>query len=162
MFIGEGPKEKFEPTVSYSNNAFLRKADGSITNSKGEVFGLYARTGQRLINKIIKKTFYREESIEKLMWLTNCIKCSHMERGKLGKPSNCLHFIEKEIQIINPNLIILLGSKARDIIGKKMKNYKEYIINIGGERKIINSKHPSRISNTEIEKLIQCISSNLE
>jgi uracil-DNA glycosylase family 4 len=180
MFIGEGPKKSFEPTKeeliskykdeNYSNGSYLRNADGGIAKSKGELFGLYSTTGKRLLNRILKKIKYEGQTGEKISYLTNCIKCSQMEEGKLGKTNYCGDFIKEEITIVDPDLIVLLGAKAKNILGEivrqKSINYEIQEIELGRRRKVISIEHPTAkgqyvLTNEKIEKVVEMINSLL-
>ncbi len=99
------------------------------------------------------------------IYITNVIKCRPMGEERNRKPNmqeiaNCKCFLDKEINIVNPKIIVCLGSTAAEvIIHPDFKITDEHGIFFGNSPKIIAIYHPSFIlhagENTEKGKQLK-------
>jgi len=81
-----------------------------------------------------------DDMVRNKMFFTNVCKCSSPanNKKKKKKKTNCYPYLEEQIDLINPKLILTFGNDARDILIKHIENrrYK-------GKIKILNFYHPS-------------------
>jgi uracil-DNA glycosylase family 4 len=109
LLVGEGPGEK--------------------EDLQGEPF--VGRAG-KLLDKILKAIGY---SREKKVFITNIVKCRPPDnRDPLpSEVEECFPFLEKQIDLINPKIIVALGKVAgktllkKDILLKEMRNETYYL-----------------------------------
>ncbi|MFV2014777.1 MAG: uracil-DNA glycosylase family protein [Candidatus Heimdallarchaeota archaeon] len=89
--------------------------------------------------KYIRKNF-GDEFVQTKFFFTNVCKCSSPNNTVLlqTEKNNCFSYLEAQIDLVNPKLIITFGNDARDIIYQKVENgrYK-------GKIKFLNFYHPS-------------------
>lgn len=91
------------------------------------------------------------------------IKCFPLNRKSLNNCSkHCKPFLYKQLEILNPNIIILLGDTATRLFSQeKYNNFNEvvgkvYEVNINGKiMKVIPIYHPSPISPKSYEGNIE-------
>jgi len=103
---------------------------------RGQVFGSYAPSG-KVFNELIKHLKIKD------YWTTNLIKCS-VPHVKLGNASNCLGFLKREIEIVNPKVVVLFG---RDTVKNVLAS--DYSLNgtiiTKDKRKYVCLWHPASI-----------------
>lgn len=90
---------------------FLGEAPGAEEDQQGKPF--VGRSGKLLTNMIKAMGFDREQ-----VYITNGVKCRPPEnrRPTPEESSSCSDFIQGEIAIINPKVIITLGASATEAI----------------------------------------------
>jgi DNA polymerase len=136
MFVGEGP--------------------GYEEDHKGEPF--IGRAGQ-LLTKIIEAMGGKREGV----YITNIVKCHAMKEGKESEKrgndrapleeemEECRGYLDKQIEIINPKIIVLLGGSAT----KGLLRIEEGISRIRGEVKeykgikVMPTYHPAALLRNE-------------
>jgi len=86
------------------------------------------KTG-RLLRENIKKMGLSAKEV----YLTNLVKCNPKDRkGRNRNPTskeikNCRLFLEEEIQLVNPKIVVTLGVRATEVIlGEKIGSMKRY------------------------------------
>lgn len=147
MFIGEAPHEEYARSgmilspYSDTGRKILRILLGGWTEIQGRQALLHGVDAQ------IKGTFKRGYTI----WLTNCVKCcfpySETEEKK-GFSSRCRTILIEEINLIDPEILILFGDKAKSALKiNKRKKYRgdgiSFNDDVGNKsRTIITSPHP--------------------
>ncbi|HZK44415.1 MAG TPA: uracil-DNA glycosylase [Syntrophomonadaceae bacterium] len=126
MFIGEGP--------------------GQDEDVKGRVF--VGKAGQ-----LLDKIFLGAEIPRQDVYITNVIKC-RPPSNRLPKPDEvklCQNYLEAEIQIIRPKIIVCLGSLAsKTVIDKNVRITKirgKWFTR--GDTKIIATFHPAALLRNE-------------
>ncbi|MDE5990035.1 MAG: uracil-DNA glycosylase [Clostridia bacterium] len=123
MIIGEGPGEENDKT--------------------GRPF--VGRGGQILDKFLLKVGLNREE-----LFLTNIIKCRmpHNATPTNNVVEKCIGYLDQQIELINPKIIVTLGlSAAKEILkNKKLKlsDMKNQTFNLGNT-KVLCTYHPSSI-----------------
>ena len=125
FFIGEGPGKKEDET--------------------GIPF--CGRAG-KILNKLLELMRLKREDV----YITSVLKCRTPKnrKPKTKEVEKCSFYLEKQIEIINPEIIICLGKTAVDFIFKKFKIDKKEkmgkirgkVINMGN-KKIIPLYHPA-------------------
>lgn len=95
---------------------------------------------------------------KKNFFITNVVHCHPPENRQSTKEeiANCKSFLEEELRIVNPNVIMVLGKDAREWFGLKripsgklvytaIKIYKEKSADVGKSRLFIVAHHPSYV-----------------
>lgn len=89
--------------------------------------------------KYIRQKF-GDEFVQTKFFFTNVCKCSSPNNTQLfqAERDNCAHYLEAQLDLIQPKLILTFGNDARDILYQYVKNsrYKNKI-------KFLNFYHPS-------------------
>jgi len=120
---------------------FVAEAPGETNDKMGRPFVGY--TGS-LFNNILKKCGLKREEI----FVTNVMKCWTQNRTpKKGEIEKCMRYLNKEIKMVNPEIIIALGKVASESLTNKKINLK---VNHGkveyqGKIRIIPTFHPNSI-----------------
>lgn len=145
----------FSDGCEYAPIMFIGEAPGQNEDETGIPF--IGRAGQ-LLRKFLFEVDIKQDEI----YIANTIKCRPPKNRKptLKEKSSCKHFLDKQIELINPKIIVLVGSTALEsfIEDKKLTITKargqifekEYL---GKIRKFIPIFHPSyllRYHSTEI------------
>lgn len=119
MLIGEGP--------------------GADEDRTGRPF--VGRAG-KLLNGILEEVGLKREEI----FIANCVKCRPPENRNpsVGEMKACKKWLDKQIEVVNPKLIVLLGRVAlNNLLGEeKIKDFRGRVIERQG-RKYIVTYHPS-------------------
>jgi len=102
----------------------IGEAPGSKEDETGRPF--VGRSG-RLLNKLLEENGIKRERV----YITSVLKCKGKPLKKYIK--ECLPYLEEQIKIINPKIIVLLGRVARDNVKK------EWLLN----KKVIKTCHPA-------------------
>jgi uracil-DNA glycosylase len=86
------------------------------------------------------RTHLGDNLVKNKIFFTNVCKCSSPKNSALlaQEKINCFPYLEEQIDIIQPRLILTFGNDARDILLKHIQN-KKY----KGKIKILNFYHPS-------------------
>jgi DNA polymerase len=81
---------------------------------------LICRVGQYLIKHL------GEKIVTKKMFFCNVCKCCSPNNEKLfpSEKENCFPYLERQIEIIKPKLIIALGADAQEALAQKSENRK--------------------------------------
>ena len=112
-----------------SNLVFIGEAPGENEDTRGEPF--VGRAG-KLLDEVLNETDLSREDI----WISNIVKCrptKTSESGRLsnraprvGEIRNCQKWLDAELSVINPTVIVCLGGpSASVIIHKGFKMTKE-------------------------------------
>ena len=115
MFIGLGPNPNYNEKETPPGGR--------------KVFGDYSSAGK--ITQIMNSV---QKQMNVTFWLTNSVKCSCSDWDK--RFSTCKKWLEKEIAIINPKLLILFG-------GKTQKNLNVYISPLSENHGMVTSYYSS-------------------
>jgi len=79
----------------------------------------------KLFYKLIEKYGFKDAHI------TDLVKCRRKAKEPMDKMiQNCLHFLEQEIEILKPKLIVAVGKKVKRILEKKFANKEIEIVYI--------------------------------
>ena len=108
VVFGEG---KINPSIM-----FIGEGPGYDEDIQGRPF--VGRSGQLLIKMIEKNTKYNREDI----YITNIVKCRppNNRNPEFLEISTCLPYLNEQIRIVNPKIIVLLGAVAFEgLIGMK-------------------------------------------
>ncbi|MCX7877740.1 MAG: uracil-DNA glycosylase [Ignavibacteria bacterium] len=120
----------------------IGEAPGAEEDAQGEPF--VGRAGQ-LLNKILEATGFSREEV----YIMNILKCRPPgNRNPLPEEvEKCRPYLEKQLKLINPKLILMLGKVAADALLKtreplhkirgKILNYKEW--------KVMVTFHPAAL-----------------
>lgn len=86
---------------------FIGEAPGKNEDETGTPF--VGRAGQ-LLRKFLSETGYKEEDF----YIANTVKCRPPKNRKPEKAEKaaCRHFLDKQIETVNPKIIVLVGSTA--------------------------------------------------
>ena len=120
---------------------FIGEAPGQNEDNTGIPF--IGRAGQLLRKFMLEAGFKKDD-----FYIANTVKCRPPENRKPTKQEKkaCFHFLEKQIELVNPKYIILVGSTALEsfIFDKKLTITKARgrVFEIGN-RKFIPIFHPS-------------------
>lgn len=125
---------------------FVGEAPGADEDEQGRPF--VGRSGQ-LLDKIIAAMGLQRQEV----FIGNVIKCRPPE-NRDPKPDEiirCIHFLEKQLEIIKPDIIVALGAhaartllKSNDPIGQLRGKFLEYHTPSGyGPIKLMATYHPS-------------------
>ena len=122
MVIGEGP--------------------GADEDAQGEPF--VGRAGQLLTDILKAINFTRDE-----VYIANIVKCRPpANRAPLQSEIDvCIQFLEKQIELISPKLILCLGTTAANaMLNKKetLGNMRQNVFNYGA-RKVVVTYHPAAL-----------------
>ena len=129
---------------------FIGEAPGREEDKQGKPF--VGKAGQ-LLDNILKACKWERQDV----FIANVIKC-RPPQNRVPKPeeiANCSGFLEKQIEVVNPEYIVCLGSVASNaIVGipvsqarGKWFNYKHH--------KVICTYHPAYLlRNKEAKKLV--------
>ena len=130
----------------------IGEAPGKLENQVGQPF--VGKSGQQLNELLSKAGFNPEQDI----YFCNVVKCRPVKNNKDRKPYKqeieaCIKFLNVQIEIIAPKIIILCGNTAKRIfrINKPMKTVHGTCINNGNIR-LFPVYHP-RASITDEVKL---------
>ena len=132
----------------------IGEAPGKLENQVGQPF--VGKSGQQLNELLSKAGFNPEQDI----YICNVVKCRPVKDNKDRKPYKqeikaCIKFLNAQIEIIAPKIIILCGNTAKNIfrINKPMKTvHGTCIINNNDNIRIFPVYHP-RASITDEVKL---------
>jgi DNA polymerase len=120
--------------------AFFGEAPGADEDRQGEPF--VGRAGQ-LLDKIIAACTWKREDV----YILNTLKCRPPgnRNPAVEELSNCRHFWERQLAVIQPEFIVCLGTFAAQgvlnsqlSIGKLRKKFHRY-----GNAKVLCTYHPS-------------------
>jgi len=125
---------------------FVGEAPGADEDEQGRPF--VGRSGQLLDKIIVAMGLQRQE-----VFICNVIKCRPPD-NRDPKPDeiiNCIHFLETQLEIIKPEIIVALGAhaartllKTNDAIGQLRGKFLEYYTASGyGPIKFMATYHPS-------------------
>ena len=125
---------------------FVGEAPGADEDAQGRPF--VGRAGQ-LLDKIIKACGLKRSDV----WIGNILKCRPPE-NRDPRPEEvigCLPYIQRQIELINPEIIVALGAHAartllntNKAIGELRGQFLEYYAGIGRPpMKIIATFHPA-------------------
>ncbi|MEO0254614.1 MAG: uracil-DNA glycosylase [candidate division WOR-3 bacterium] len=136
----------------FTGFVFVGEAPGQEEDKKGLPF--VGKAGKKL-NEIMKKAGIRREGV----YIMNTIKCRPpMNRDpEENELKMCFPFLEKQIEIIKPRVIVALGRYASYVLtGKKISVKKERgLVYDYKNIKVVITLHPSRIlKNPEEEELL--------
>ncbi len=100
----------------------IGEAPGKKENEEGKPF--IGKSGQQLYDLLSKVGFNPEQDI----YFCNVVKCRPVKNNKDRKPykkeiETCAKFLNSQIEIVNPKIIILCGNTAKNIfkINEPMK-----------------------------------------
>jgi len=134
---GEGPKN--------AKLVFVGEAPGRDEIKQGRPF--VGRSG-----KLLRETLAKVGIEEKKVYITNVVKFKPTDGGRVRKPTRkevqaCLPVLEKELEIIQPEVICLLGGTAIEaLLGKEIKPLKDHGRLVEREgRKYFVTIHPSAV-----------------
>jgi DNA polymerase len=125
---------------------FVGEAPGADEDAQGRPF--VGRAGQ-LLDKIIKACGLKRSDV----WIGNILKCRPPE-NRDPRPEeiiSCLPYIQRQIELINPEIIVALGAHAartllntNKAIGELRGQFLEYYTGIGRPpMKLIPTYHPA-------------------
>ena len=124
---------------------FVGEGPGADEDAQGIPF--IGRSGQ-LLEKIIKAMGFQRSEV----WIGNIIKC-RPPNNRDPKPDeiiNCLPYLQKQIELINPEIIVTLGAPAAKTllntnqpIGRLRGEFHEYYTSTGTAIKLMPTYHPA-------------------
>lgn len=76
------------------------------------------------------------------VFITNCVKCI-IPHKKVGDPIKCKKFLLRELEIINPKIVVLMGKVASTILLGKKAKFGDVVSSIN--RKYIVLPHPATV-----------------
>lgn len=123
--------------------AVIGEAPGNNEDRKGKPF--VGRSGQLLMDVLNSLGFYRQD-----LFISNVVHC-HPENNKTPTTKQinaCVHYLQKELDVVKPKVILTLGNTALKAITKRSGVTKyagrmlEYQGN-GWKAKVIPSVHPA-------------------
>jgi len=130
------------------------------------VFGDYGKSGrkvEKILQLIATKAENKKIKEKSSFWLTNIIKCGCPKTEFSQVMSRCKKFLDEEIAIINPKIIVLFGGKViKHVLREKMKHGKVTLLD---KKYYIHSYHPSPLSllhEAEIQLLADIIVNKLQ
>ncbi len=127
LAILEANKNKFK-YGGYINAKYMWIAQnpGYVINKKTECVFPINNNNNSEQDKFTK--YLDDIGMYELSYFTNLVKCSTINNIKPNDEeiSNCFNYIEHEINIIKPKIIITLGNLAKNIINNKYKDIKIY------------------------------------
>ena len=135
---------------------FIAEAPGRLGADKTGI-PLYGDMTGRNFSMLLGITPSEEKGWEKTgIFITNAVLCNPRTKdGRNKKPSSynkeqCKIYLEQTIKVINPKIIVCLGSVAARILGIKFNNMKEIVGKklVLNDRKIYVLYHPSPLSFT--------------
>ncbi|MGC8870818.1 MAG: uracil-DNA glycosylase [Brevinematia bacterium] len=127
----------------------IGEAPGREEDIQGKPF--VGRAGQ-LLTKLLEEIGIKREEV----YITNVVKCRPPE-NRVPTPEeikSCNHFLRRQLEIINPKIVLLLGSTAsKAFLGEeKITKIRGEIIDIEGII-VIPTFHPAAVLRDEINKL---------
>lgn len=132
VVFGDG--NPFSPVV------FVGEAPGSEEDEQGLPF--VGRAGM-LLNKMLEKAGLRRKDV----YICNVIKC-HPPQNRDPLPEEiekCSPFLRRQIEIINPRVIVTLGNYAKKVVAgieEGIMRVRGTVVEVEG-RKIVLTYHPS-------------------
>jgi DNA polymerase len=120
---------------------FLGEAPGKDEDESGMPF--VGRAGKLLTKMIESIGLMRDE-----VYICNVVKCRPEDnRNPIpGESSICMEFLHKQLEIINPHIIVVMGKVAAAALTLKnlnMQEYRELNPRIIGHRNVIYTYHPA-------------------
>jgi DNA polymerase len=149
-------KTRCKPVISRGNEAakimLIGEAPGKDEDEKGKPF--VGKSGQ-LLDELLKRAGF---NVENDIYICNVVKCRLTKDGKDRKPSAdevhaCKKFLETQIEIIKPKIVILCGGTAINILGIQGK-----LTNIHGKChekdgiKMFSIYHPRASIKTDVKQ----------
>ena len=139
LFVGEGP--------------------GYFEDQQGEPF--VGRSGKLLDNMMARMFLKRGENV----YIANIVKCRASNAGKDRQPTEaecaiCMPFLERQIALINPKIIVALGKTAatallnisREASLSSMRKKEHYYSNGSQKIPLVVTYHPSYLLRTPLGK----------
>jgi DNA polymerase len=77
-----------------------------------------------------------------MIWITNCVKCI-IPHKSVGNPDHCKDFLMRELDIIDPRVVILFGKTAVKTVLGKSYDFGKVIEAL--ERKYVCIPHPATV-----------------
>jgi uracil-DNA glycosylase family 4 len=102
-------------------------APGNTEIEKEEAFS--GPSGKRL-NEWLIQSGADPENPRKLVYLTSVVKCAAPEEYFPILARNCRHFMNKQVELIRPRLIISLGTKAYNELRFTSASFNEAVCNV--------------------------------
>lgn len=139
---------------------FVGEAPGADEDAQGRPF--VGRAGQ-LLDKIIKACGLKRGDV----WIGNILKCRPPE-NRDPRPEeiiSCLPYIQRQIELINPEIIVALGAHAartllntNKAIGELRGQFLEYYAGIGRPpMKLIATFHPAYLLRNYSQENRRCV-----
>ncbi|MCM8804225.1 MAG: uracil-DNA glycosylase [Candidatus Omnitrophica bacterium] len=98
----------------------------------------YGKTTGDLLTQLLKKAGFNKDDF----WITNLVKCSTPNNRNLSEEEikNCCKYLFRELEIIDPKLIICLGTEVKNFFGGRFYTFTDWIL-----RKVFSLPHPAQL-----------------
>jgi len=103
-------------------NASLMFISDEPTKSEDELNDFFAGKSGELLSKMIENVLpLKKEDV----YITNLVKCKSLNGMQMDHYNSCSSYLHKQIELINPKLIIALGEKSYQFLSNDKQNYNQ-------------------------------------